>query len=505
MYSRTSPASDGSCECQLDLNYILAESGSSTLVFHDEESNDPDNESVASTDSDGSVIEPFADYKPKIEKLLDDIGLSNFDVEELQHGLSYQNCVYALTSTKDPAERFILRVPQSPDIDEDSGKCEAIVNDAALLAFLVGKLPVPAVKAYSATEDNALGTPFTIQTRISGIPLSEVYDELTYEEKESIVDQFIDLLAETESVRFPTAGTFTASSSLPTSTHDLDTSTVASPSITYFDKGDEDFVKEPKTSSDRAGTDLKALLTSHIHGWIETERKHTEKYQDGVSLTQPYWARMLTMLDQLDREGAFAATTTTPIILHHWDLEPRNIMVAPTAPSGYAIVGIIDWDDAIALPRPLARKPPAWIWDFDSDAFTGYLDTDHHPHKTDLVPADGDGGGANAALKSHFDARAAAVLGPAYLDDAYGNGRWLRRIWTFARGGVYSTWYLGLIKELVEDWEKERRQQSPSMAPVVVKEERPVSAEPRELLSRVRFWGKVRDWIFCLGRRLRAR
>ncbi|KAI4174138.1 MAG: hypothetical protein LQ343_002473 [Gyalolechia ehrenbergii] len=496
MSNQTSLGSNEPGQRHLDANPTLADpilAKPSTPAFQVEESNDSDNDSVASTDSDGSVMEPFVDYKPKIEKLLDDFGLSNFDVEELQHGLSFQNCVYALTSTTIPDEQFILRVPQSPDMHENSGCCEAIINDAALLAYLVGKLPVPEVKAYSATEDNALGTPFTIQKRISGIPLSEIYSELTYKEKESIVDQFIDLLAEAESVRFSTAGTFTASSSLPTSTHDFNASGNVSPSITLFDKGDEDFVKDPKIASDRAGTNLKALLTSHINGWIEAERKHTQKYQDGDSLTLLYWEKMLAMLDQLDREGAFASNNNTPIVLHHWDLEPRNIMVSPTSP-GYAIVGIIDWDDAIALPRPLARKPPAWIWDFDSEAFTGYLDIDHHPSKTDLVSEKDD---ENAALKAHFDARAAAVLGQEYLDDAYGNGRWLRRIWTFARGGVYSTWYLDLIKELVEDWEKRPQ---PSLVPLVVAAE----PEPHKLLPRTRFLGKWCDWIGYLGTQART-
>ncbi len=61
------------------------------------------------------------------------------------------------------------------------------------------------------------------------------------------------------------------------------------------------------------------------------------------------------------------------------------------------------------------------------------------------------------ALKAYFDAKAKEILGEAYLEDAYGTGTWLRRIWTFAKGGIHSSWYWDLVKLLVEDWEKREK------------------------------------------------
>lgn len=254
-----------------------------------------DNESITSVTSDLSEMEPFPEYLPKIEQLVCDIGLAGFSIEALQHGYSFQNCVYALKSFKDDKEQYILRVPVCPNFRETDQKCVAVENDVAILGFLVDKLPVPRVTAYSATKENPLNAPFTVQTRLAGQSL---------------------------------------------------------------------------------------------------------------------------------------------------DLEARNIMVEKRS-GRWKISGVIDWDDALALPRPLARKPPAWIWDFDPDGFTGYLDNDHHPN-ADLSDE-------NRALKSHFDATAAAAL-PAYLEDAYGRGRWLRRIWTFARSGADDMWYIELIKQLPRDW-----------------------------------------------------
>ncbi|KAL8863137.1 MAG: hypothetical protein Q9178_000511 [Gyalolechia marmorata] len=307
-------------------------------------------------DSVNSEIEPFAEYKPRIEELLRSIGLVGFAIEEIQHGYQYQNCVYGLSSSNDALEHYVIRIPVLPDLDDD-GKCEAIENDVVLLDYLADKLPVPGVRAYESTKANVLHKPY-------------------------------------------------------------------SPAISFLDEGDEGFMQHPHVAYDRSGLDLKLLLISHIEGWIQKENKREKSY----SLRSLRF--LLSMIDGLDREGAFKSRHC-PIILHHWDLEPRNIMVSKTADRNWKITGIIDWDSALALPRPLARRAPDWIWDFNSEGFTGYLDNDHHPKPDNELSAE------NAALKEYFDLKASALL-DGYADDTYGNGRWLRRIWTFARSGVDS-------------------------------------------------------------------
>ncbi|KAL8786512.1 MAG: hypothetical protein Q9213_002739 [Squamulea squamosa] len=452
--------------------------------LQDKAVDDHDDQSVAATDSEDPIMEPFEIYKSKIEQLLYDIGLTNCHIEVLQHGCNFQNCVYALTTPTVPEDRYVLRVPVDPDWREEDGVCEAIINDAALLAYVADRLPVPRVIAYSATSENALGTPFTIQTRLPGISLDKVYDDLNQDEKQAIVDQFVGLLARIESIRFPTSGTFTASQVVPTSTHSC--SATLPHTITGFKKGDEEYVQDPITAINRAGSDLKAFLVSHIEGWIEKERKHSDQYQES-SLTVPYYQNLLAILDSLDDNGAFG-DKHEPIVLHHWDLEPRNIMVLRSA-SGYQITGLIDWDDALALPRTLARRAPDWIWNSDFEPFTGYLDTDHHPEEKVQE--------ANLALKAYFDRKAQMVLGDKYLNDAYGSGRWLRRIWTFAKGGVYSTWYWDLIKLLVEHWENRPAQPEPLSSKSPISEVQAAEQVVVALLPQKRM-GFVGNWLQCL-------
>ncbi|KAL8834091.1 MAG: hypothetical protein Q9170_003927 [Blastenia crenularia] len=406
--------------------------------------------SIASADSneDGEEVfigvEPFEEYELKINQLLVNIGFPKCEVEALQHGPNFSNRVYALTSEANAENKYILRVPMEPEFREDDGVCEAVLNDAAILGFLADKLPVPRVLAYSATAEKALEEPYMLQTRLPGISLNQVYEYLGTEEKFAVIDQYVELISKLEAVTFPTAGTFAASVFEPLSANEF--SPLAEPSVTIFNQGNEDFVEKPGTILDRAGSDVISLLRSHIDGWLEQERKFEEQYNNTTGKV-PYYNKLKEILEATNSELQL-------IVLHHWDLEARNIMVAVT-PDGYRITDVIDWDEALAYPRNLARRAPDWIWDFRYEEFTGYKDADFHPH---LELSD-----EALELKAYFDEKARSVLGNRYLEDAYGTGRLLRRIWYLVKESMHSTLDFDLMQQLCEEYyglEEESRLQS---------------------------------------------
>ena len=111
----------------------------------------------------------------------------------------------------------------------------------------------------------------------------------------------------------------------------------------------------------------------------------------------------------------------------------------------WKICGVIDWDDAESVPRPLARRPPAWIWDPEPEMFTGKLDTDHDP--TLNLSED------SMMLKAYFDTKAAEALS-GYLEDAYGQGRWLRRIWQYAKDMICDPCLLDSAGRLRKEWDE---------------------------------------------------
>lgn len=69
-------------------------SANTALKIKKKKAGDPDNESIT------PEIEPFQDYKAKIDQLLADIGLGSFSSEALQHDNKFINCVYALTLSR---------------------------------------------------------------------------------------------------------------------------------------------------------------------------------------------------------------------------------------------------------------------------------------------------------------------------------------------------------------------------------------------------------------------
>ncbi|KAL8702552.1 MAG: hypothetical protein Q9201_004269 [Fulgogasparrea decipioides] len=398
-----------------------------------------DGESVAAGESEASVMESFGQYKPKIEQLLDTIGLANFSIDVIQHGYNFMNCVYALTSS-DGIEQYILRVAINGCMRDSDGRHETLENDIVLLGYLEDKLPVPRIKAYSLTADNVLGAAYTVQTRILGRSLDTMWATLDYADKYAIVDEFLDLLVRLESVQFAIAGTFAISAPLPAQANDF--STTEDPICSPFDVQATAPSSDPQPNTKPVEPNLKSLLTSNLEKWIQEE---IDRDQHELSCAiGPRFKKLLAMLQDMQDEGGFK-DDPFPIVLHHWDLEPRNLMVSK-ASGTWKVCGVIDWDDAVTLPTPLARIPPRWIWYFadeEPDLEDGWLSDDQYkdPELSD----------ENKALKAYFDTKVETVL-PGYNEDAYGRGRWLRRIWHFAKEGAYRQWQWPFLDQLPIDW-----------------------------------------------------
>ena len=406
-----------------------------------------DNESEhddQSTASEEPVMEPFEEYRFKIAQLLNDIELPNFSIEAIQHGYGFMNCIYALTPTGDSTEQYILRVAFDTEHRESDGKCETVENEIVLLEYLKDKLPVPHIKAYCTTKNNVLEAAYTVQTRVEGQSLNHVWKDLDYTERRGIVDEYLKLVVKFESVTFSSAGSLSTSAPLPAAMDDFNTT--AQPIVHFFDDtAPQNPTTDPHVIRDRTGSDIKALLTSHLEMLIQDE-VDSDSHEFDFSST-PLYRQCLSMLSEMESEGYFA-DQPHPIVLHHCDLEPRNLMVARDADGAWKITGIIDWDDALALPRPLARKPPVWIWwypDEEPDAEVFYDDDQHGYPEAELSDAD-------RALKAYFDERVEELL-PGYREDAYGRGKWMRRIWTFARAGAYSEYMRGFLEQVPKDWD----------------------------------------------------
>lgn len=503
-----------------------------TAVENDEGSTVDDDQSETSDEasmaSDISEMEPVEDRKGKISELLGEIGLQDYSVEAIQHGDDFMNCVYRLTPPEDSAQHYILRVANggwyenSEGRQDKNGRCTLVANEVAVLTYLKDKIPVPRVKAYCITKDNVLKAAYTVQTLIPGQSLNEIWNEVEYADKVTILDEYLNLLVKLDAVQFKTAGSLEVSAPLPTQVNDF--TSCEDPKVCFFDgiTAPWETTTDAGTIHDRAGSDIKLLLQSHLNELIKNEVDSGSHEYDFSSA--PLYKQCLSILEEMTSEGYFADQPHT-IVLHHWDLEPRNIMVSK-ASGAWKITGVIDWDDVVALPQPLARKMPVWIWWFPDEepSASVYYNDDQYGYP--------EPSGENRALKEYFDEKVEALL-PGYKADCYERGRWLRRIWTFARRGVDSEYVRGFLAMVPRDWEARSKKQLPisedleseqpqSEIPhpggpgVVVEEEEPGErkqehSDPEHLKPREQrlagvkgVWTVPIGWVRTLARALRA-
>ncbi|TGO18476.1 hypothetical protein BPAE_0380g00070 [Botrytis paeoniae] len=124
--------------------------------------------------------------------------------------------------------------------------------------------------------------------------------------------------------------------------------------------------------------------------------------------------------------------TNEPAVLWHADFYPRNIMVK--SPKNHAILtGVIDWDEARAFPRIVARNLPSWLWSMSESPLL--------PEESDAVVA---------AFYNQMD-----MLRPGYKDDAcLPSKKAVRALCMYAVFGVNFKHYLELSFDgLVGYWE----------------------------------------------------
>ena len=192
------------------------------------------------------------------------------------------------------------------------------------------------------------------------------------------------------------------------------------------------------------------------------------------------WGKLLAVSNEMGQMGWLNSDLSAGGILHHWDLEARNIMVEyqegsspspsppPTTGSGrWKITGIIDWDEALSDPPIFAHKPPMWLWN-DIEAFSLYFtwvgcDDDAANNKRVFDQWDYDIDTApptalnrdESLIKQAFDAEMEKHV-PGYYRHAYEHGKMVRRLAAFSKMNGRGDWEQFRYERFLEEWENER-------------------------------------------------
>ncbi|KAK3628891.1 hypothetical protein LTR56_018376 [Elasticomyces elasticus] len=371
--------------------------------------------------------EPFETFQDKI------VGLSNVlrasTVDNGMKGGSF-NCVIsarvtwasgdASTARKRDA---IFRIPRFPENSDNE-----MIQDHAAVLHLVHKhgILAPELLAFDATSANPISTPYTVQQYVHGTALDVLYDHMSLSEKLIIVDDLVQLRRQIEGMKFSAPGFLKCGPALKrlerwcfldeagpeeqwaTEIHDFSRPSVIAPST-------EDLQQSPLS-----------FIRAQLDAW---QAEVTEKE---ISFKQKLFGRLQRLCSEMQADTRFQSHKTD-YVLHHWDLEPRNLVIQRTQPTDpWRICGVLDWDGALSLPAVLGRRPPVWLWDVTyshsslirPDCIDGDADTLLLGHYSELT---GDPCRVKECFESPFAEQVMHTDDPTtskqtYMDEAYGTG-----------------------------------------------------------------------------------
>jgi hypothetical protein len=374
--------------------------------------------------------EPYDTFKHKIVPLAHSLG----DFEDVSLGKapggSYNRVVIVRLTRGHETIRGILRIPRFTNASQgnDGGNgCQIdseIQDQAAVLMYLaLHNVPAPTLLAFDASAANHLGAPYVLQEFSTATLLSNEYGSMSLQQRLDIADSLAEFLVSTERIKFPKTGIIRA----------FKRSNTPVEWSSFTDATQPDLEIEVVGFNGGAGErwlpgqpPLADYLAKQLHYW------HQKLGDPGKWGKIEYmWMRLDRNLAQMQENGFFSCKnkqfiSTADSILYHPDLEPWNILVKRKQPAtggetaGWEIDKVIDWDRPLAVPAVLAREPPLWLWNVNGGSLTP--DDQHVKERFETTFAEKLGGlyeGYNKAT---------------YLEEAYGKGRWIRRL---ARFGIY--------------------------------------------------------------------
>lgn len=237
-------------------------------------------------------------------------------------------------------------------------------NELAIMAWLRSNtsIPVPDVLAFDTTINNPLCQEYTLMTRMRGVTGSDVYDTITDDQMDAILDQMVDYHLELYARPFNHVGGLRTSplgSLVPGPV--LDEYMWQVPEIKEYWPNGETFESLNPDSPDGY---------PHFVAWITAFMK---KYLNAIEIHPSLdWltGSDVAMLDQFV-ELINASPMLEKIngglryILAHRDMHFANMLLDADT---HRIAGILDWEFAQVVPLPLWRRSFLWNGRQDADS-----------------------------------------------------------------------------------------------------------------------------------------
>lgn len=390
--------------------------------------------------------EPFSTFKASVEilcttSLWPSIPLKQITIERMRGGAYNRiigitipaNTFEAPPEDRPTAEAYVLRIPR--------GKRTRIEQEIAILCLIRENttIPVPELIRFDLTSNNPIDSKYSLQQKIPGVPLFDVYLKISQSERLSIVRQLAQILLDIHGLHSLTPG-------LPEAVKFENRKLVPEIKIvdfrikTFIDfsgeilwGGMEDDAAKPKT--------MFRLFIDQFDAW-QRFGQNCDRGEEEDQLMERFRKVTLEM-------KTLCLLPEMPYVLFHPDFAPQNIMVCKldedsecdskpltklhsepqdNHQTGWKITGILDWDGAAFVPYSVACTPPSWLW-------CDWNDDEEDEGILCKIPDDLEA----RERKELFD----SIMCSSYTDHAYSDGhRFVRRLFEFAINGfTYSHRY----------------------------------------------------------------
>ncbi|TGO45417.1 hypothetical protein BCON_0395g00060 [Botryotinia convoluta] len=367
-----------------------------------------------------------------IEQLCIDINFAH-KVEKLDKFVGGNNiailftCLPLKATTEDQRVACVLRTTLINYFKGNPPVDHCMKSEVSLTHYFRQKrdLPIPLVLAWDCAYQNSIQCPYTLLEQIKGKTLEfeyfKLYKSLQHKTpRNSRVDRcckyarcVADFVAAMDKTELPGYGLFVAPTNMP-------------------NKGikvEVDF-QLSRDSIDGIRIPSEPNFPNWVNNILNAQMQRTSDIFPKVSPVEVWKIQKLRQIgSQMAEKGLL---TSEPSVLWHADFYPRNIMVKNT--KNHAILtGVIDWDEARAFPRIVARNPPSWLWSMTESPIL--------PEERDTIAA---------AFYDQME-----MLRPGYKDDAcLPSKKAVRALCMYAVFGANFKHYLELsFDSLVGYWE----------------------------------------------------
>ena len=381
--------------------------------------------------------------------LFDELNIQQHQFSELGSGAFH--CVFSFSARDLDGQNhlfkdYVLRI-------STAGEDDKTADQAAVLNHINQHLPVvPRALNWDSRPRNPIHHPYMVMEKKSGRPIGDLIDfpTVTPAEKLQMVESLAKQMAHMETVRFSRSGELAAHTGhyewKRWLSHEPGTRlSIVNPTRWHSISPEPGKLEDPRKTNET----VFAFLADRL---IRTENV----VQDGGGGINPwdkdeyasFYADVHAVLEEMCDLGLNSYYDDQPVTLFHPDLHPWNVLVETldgdadqryknmmddvlvAASEDWFVSGIIDWDGAKALHRVLTRAPPVMMWVAPMDKWDEAIVQLQWSGIPELLPpkyleiADP----VLRALKEHFDATMVQLLGPRYLEDAYGSGSWVRKL-----------------------------------------------------------------------------